>query len=506
MNLTRVIQSSIPQNRSVFLPLAAVLALWTTGCGTAPSSGTAPSGLTTVAIQLSAKANDQLVQYTTQIASISLTNQVGKTTTIFSTPTNVDFIPMNGNAYPLALVQVAQDVYTSASIGMATPNFRYTFLDSTGSDNTVNYTYLGTTPVPVIVVPQPVTISGSSMGLQLSLDVSKSLVIGNYRSPSTSTFTGNPTLNLSVFPLTAGATTPLNGKCIGLIGQITAMSLANNTMTVTLAGDGAIGPGQGLAYGAYATGASFTVLLSSATQYQGVAAANGLAIGDFVNVDLALQPGGYYIATRVEVQDATTTNVTTNLVQYSSATYSALGTMAVQYQGLQLEATDAGNAFSFLYAGSTKFQTSARLAGIAGLPFTPTFSSTTMVAGQNVSIGANSYPFTGGTFSLPTSVTLLPQTIDAVITGVATSGGYTIYTASLAAYDPIVQLNGPPINPNANPVTNPNIVQVYVGSSTSLLNATQLATGGTFRFNGLLFDDGGVLRLVALQVNDGVAQ
>lgn len=515
MNLTSVIQSrgvrnsvrrTLSQSRPLLLPFAATLAIWMTGCGTAPSSGSALSGYTTVAIQLSAKANDQLVQYTTQIASISLTNQAGKTTTIFSTPTNVDFIPANGNAYPLFLVQVAQDVYTSASISMATPNFRYTFLDSTGSDNTVNYTYIGATPVPVIVLPQPVTISGSSMGLQLSLDVSKSLVIGNYRSPSTSTFTGNPTLDLSVFPLTAGATNPLNGKCIGLIGQITAMSLANNTMTVTLAGDGAIAPLSVSPFGAYMTGASFTVQLSSVTQYQGVAAASGLSIGDFVNVDLALQPGGYYIATRVEVQDATTTNVTTNLVQYSSAKYSALGSMSIQYQGLQLEATDAGNAFSFLYDGSTKFQTSARLGGITGLPFTPTFSSTTMVAGQNVSVGALSYPLTGSTFSLPTSVTLLPQTIDAVITGVATSGGYTIYTASLAGYDPIVQLNGPPINPNAIPVANPNIVQVYVSSSTSLLNTTQLVTGGTFRFNGLLFDDAGTLRLVAFQVSDGVPQ
>jgi hypothetical protein len=474
----------------------------------APAQVQAPtlSGYTTVAIQLSSKANDQLVQYTTQIASISLTNQAGKTTTIFNTPTNVDFIPANGNAYPLATVQVPQDIYTSASISMATPNFRYTFLDSTGSDNVVNYTYLGTTPVPLIVMPQPVTMSGSAMGLTLSLDVSKSLVISNYRSPQQSTYTGNPTLDLSIFPLTAAATTPLNGKCLGLVGQITAMGMAANSMTVTLAGDGALGPVPGNPYGAYATGAAFAVALNSATQYQGVAAASGLASGDFVNLDLALQPDGTYAATRVEVQDATTTNVTTNLVQYSSATYSGLGSMPIQYQGAQLEATDAGNAISFEYAGSTKFQTSARLGSPTGLPFTPTFNASTMVAGQNVSIGANSYPFMGGTYPLPTSITLLPQTIDATITGVTTSGGYSIYTAQLAAYDPIASLNGPPINPNANPVSNPNIVQIYVNSGTSLLNSAQLATGSTFRFNGLLFDDSGVLRMVALQVSDGVAQ
>jgi hypothetical protein len=459
-----------------------------------------------VAIQLSSKANDELVQYTTQIASISLTNQAGKTTTIFNTPTNVDFIPANGNAYPLATVQVPQDIYTAASINMYTPNFRYTFLDSTGSDNTVNYTYLGATPVPVVVVSQPVTISGSAMGLTLLLDMSKSLVISNYIMPQLSTFTGNPTLDLSVFPLTAPATTPLNGKCIGLAGQITAMNMANSSMTVTLAGDGATGPGQGLLYGAYLPGASFNAALGSGTQYQGVAAASGLATGDFVNVDLALEPDGSYAATRVEVQDATATNVTANLVQYSSAQYSGLESMTTQYQGSQLESSDEEDSNQFIYAGSTKFQVSARLGSVSGLPFTPVFNGSTMVEGQNVSIGTLSYPTNGPGYSLPTSITLLPQTIDATVAGVTTSGSYTIYTVRLAPYDPIASLNGPPVNPNENPVSNPSIVNVYVNSGMSMLNTSQIATGGTFRFNGLLFDDGGVLRMVADQVNDGVAQ
>jgi hypothetical protein len=296
----------------------------------------------------------------------------------------------------------------------------------------------------------------------------------------------------------------LNGKCIGLAGQITAMNMAGNSMTVTLAGDGAIGPAQGQLYGAYATGAAFTVALSSATQYQGVAAASGLATGDFVNLDLALQPDGSYAATRVEVQDATATNVTMNVVQFSSAKYSALGSMSIQYQGSQLESSILEDNNQFIYAGSTKFQVSARLGSVAGLPFTPVFNSSSLVPGQYASFGVLSY--SSSTSALPTSITLLPQTIDATVTGVTTSGSYSVYTAQLASYDPITSLNGPPVNPNQNPVSNPNVVRVYVSSGTSLLNTAQLAVGGTFRFNGLLFDDSGVLRMVALQVNDGVAQ
>lgn len=474
------------------------------GCGGSPSPSTPPlSGNTTVAIQLSSKANDQLVQYTTQITSISLTNQAGKTTTIFNTPTNIDFIPANGNAYPLATVQVPQDIYTSASINMTTPWFSYTYMGSGGSITTTHFTY-STTPTPAIVVPQPVTVSGSSMGLILSLDVSKSLASSNYSSPSS--FTGNPTLDLSVFPLTAEATTPLNGKCLGLVGQITAMNLASNSMTVTLAGDGAIGapPSPTPANGAYAMGAAFTVALNSATQYQGVAAAGGLATGEFVNLDLALQPDGTYAATRVEVQDATTANVTSALVLFTSPQYVDLTTMPFQYQGSQLQSTDLEDNMQFVYSGTSKFQVSARLGSTAGLSFTPAFTSNSLIPGQAVSIGTLSYPSGGGTYSLPTSITLLPQTIDATVTGITTSGSYTVYTVQLAPYDPILSLNGPPVNPNNNPVPNPGIVNIYVNSNTSMLNTTTPAIGGVFRFNGLLFDDGGVLRMVALQVNDGV--
>ena len=76
----------------------------------------------------------------------------------------------------------------------------------------------------------------------------------------------------------------------------------------------------------------------------------------------------------------------------------------------------------------------------------------------------------------------------------------------LAPYDLIVQMNGPVVGTTNLLLPHANVVTVYVNSSTSLLNTAQLAAGGTFRFNGLLFNDAGALRMVADQVNDGVPQ
>ena len=497
------------RGRSFPAEVAVALGLLMTGCGSGPSgstSGPALSGFTTVALQLSSTANDQLTLFTMSIQSITLTSRAGKTTTIFSTPTNVDFIRANGGAYPLATVQVPQDVYTSAAVTVSSPAFVYTFLDSTGSINIDNGMYSSTPGAPVVILSQPITISGPALGLTLSLDVSKSLTISNSATPSASKYTGTPTFDLSAFPLTAESTTPLNGKCIGLAGQVASVNAATGLMTVTLAGDGSIGPGAGLPYGAYATGANVNVALNSATQVQGIPSASALATGTFVNMDLALEPDPSYAATRIEVQDATTTNVVAGPVLQSNPANFGIGPIPTQLQGSQLEASDGENLWFYVYAVSTKFQTSARFPSLNTLPFTPVFSGATVAAGQMTSIGAMSYPTMGGSWALPTTVTLMPQTIDAVVTGVSTSGTYTVYTAQLAPYDLIGQMNGPVVGTTNLLLPHANVVTVYVNSSTSLLNTTQLAAGGTFRFNGLLFNDAGVLRMVADQVNDGVPQ
>jgi hypothetical protein len=55
-------------------------------------------------------------------------------------------------------------------------------------------------------------------------------------------------------------------------------------------------------------------------------------------------------------------------------------------------------------------------------------------------------------------------------------------------------------------LTSPGIVEVYVDSSTQLLNTAPLALGSLLRFNGVLFNNIGTLRLDCGEVNDGTAE
>jgi hypothetical protein len=101
-----------------------------------------------------------------------------------------------------------------------------------------------------------------------------------------------------------------------------------------------------------------------------------------------------------------------------------------------------GEFAAYTYATATNFQISARAPDLRALPFPAVFSPSSAAPGQMISVGATAYASTGGyPYSLPTSITLNPQTIDAVVIAVSTSGPYTVLTVGLAPYDPIVQMN-----------------------------------------------------------------
>jgi hypothetical protein len=103
-----------------------------------------------------------------------------------------------------------------------------------------------------------------------------------------------------------------------------------------------------------------------------------------------------------------------------------------------------------------------------------------------------------------TTITLIPQTINGTVSAVSSSGSFTTYTISLAAYDLFPNLAGQP--GQANLLTNPGSVVVYVDNNTQQLNTGSIAVGSVLRFNGLVFNDNGTLRMDCAQINDGVAE
>jgi len=154
---------------------------------------------------------------------------------------------------------------------------------------------------------------------------------------------------------------------------------------------------------------------------------------------------------------------------------------------------------------NTVYQISEQFTNLQDLPFPATFNAANIFGGQNVYVTTNAATINNGYPMAPaTTVTLMPQTLNGTVVGVSSSGDFQIYSVSLASYDLPPVLNSEPGQYSA--LNNPGTVEVYVDSNTQLLNKLPLALGAVFRFNGLLFNDDGTMRMDCGEVNDGVAE
>jgi hypothetical protein len=476
--------------------IAAAAATSTAGCGGgAGTGGTSPggpvlTGNTTVTVVLSSTANDQLTEFDLGIQSITLTNKSGKTVSLVSALQGSEYMHLNGGIEPLIAVSIPQDIYTSATATIGGAQFTCVELIP-GSLATSTYAY-GQTPSANVTVnlPAPITVTGSSMGLSLNLLVAQSAAYSAcYSNGGIDPYSITPTFNLTPVVFSSQPTSPSNGKVIGFNGQVSTINTAGGSFVLSLP--------------ALENGRSVSVSSASATAYQGINNFSDLAVGTFVNMDGAIQRDGSLLATRVAVEDTTATTVVTGPLLFVSNLEPSLFMWGRQQQGALYPDFYVLGAQAFSFTSAT-FQISGQLPNLQELPFTPSFTASNVVPGQNVYLSASTPMNSRGFPYTPLStVTLIPQTLDASVVATSSVGNFTVYTLNLASYDLFPMLAVQP--GQASLLNNPAEAQAYVDTSTQQLNSQPLASGGTFRFYGLVFNDNGTLRMDCAQVNDGVS-
>ena len=474
---------------SGFLLLATVaLAGAVAGCGFGTDmTGPVLRGNTTVVVLLSSTANDQLSQFNVTFNSLTLTSQSGKVVNFFITPQTAEFMHLNGSAEPLITVSIPEDVYTAASLTMYSPAVScLTLLQGGVLSDEVDP---GGTAAATVSVPSPITVTGTAMGLLLNLQISQSVTPANC--PLTANYPSiTPTFTLTPVTLASQPTNVQNGKMTSLVGLVSSINATTNGFTVTAA-----------------DGPTWSVQSSKSTAYQGVAGFSTLVAGLPVDLDVSIQQDGSLLASRVAVQDANPTNLSrvSGPLLFVASSEPALLTFRRDEQGFLFPpGLLVGSPLNFSF-GNAVYQISGQFTNLQSLPFAPMLNAGTIFAGQNVSFTAHAVTFASGPTYVPaTTITLMPQTINGTVTAVGSEGSFTTYTVSLAAYDLIPDLAVQPGQTTAT--TNPSSVVVYVDSNTQQLNSKQLTVGNVFRFNGLLFNDSGTLRLDCAQVNDGVPE
>lgn len=481
-------------------PLVLLLAmLFAVGCG--GGTKTTFSGNTAVVILASSTANDQLFQFSVTLESLKLTSQSGETVSLLTNPVGDEFIHLNGRAEPLATVSVPQGIYTSvaATVSGAYPacagqqsSGGYLIDGALGGVN-------GSTPAAVQMV-QPITVTGSVMGLILDLQVSKSAPFSGGCSQSlTNAVTVTPTFSLTPISIAAQPTNNANGKLLSVMGVIDTPSANGSGFTV----NAFFGANQG-------PGPKWQVSLNGSTTFQGVASAEGLTTGMPVDMDLVIEPDGSLLATRVAVYDTDTANLSAGfgplVAKYDSAAYQAIYPMMDVLVVEQMGGISQGyDAFDNLNQSTTHI--SGQFKNLPSLPFAASFNTANMVNGQNIFYSTHQplSPLSPpSTMASATAITLLPQTIDGKVSTISSEGDFTTYTVTLASYDLFPNLAVVPGQTTL--LKNPNTVEVYTDHNTQMLNTQPIAVGSVVRFNGLVFNDAGTLRMDCAQINDGVPE
>lgn len=497
--------SGITAVSAVLSLLLALCGFLAAGCGSAgvASVTVPPPTPTRLTMVVSSTANGQFTSFYVDITSISLTNQAGATVSVLAAPQSnafiqtqeAEFIHLNGRMAPFLTATVPQDVYTSATLTYSYAQFTHLRLNASGALETVTDAVGGPNSIPLtasVNLPAPLAIHGSAMAFSLDLQASPSATFTDQGDGQPDTYAITP-----IFTLTPVAPMPqAQVQVKGVDGLVSSMNSASNSLSLII--------DYGFNNPSFPDGSTFTIATSASTVYQGIGNFSALAAGMIANLDLTLQTDGSLLATRIEVDDPGATNVLTGPLGTVFGAQGLIQTLGRTNEEFNQSVVPGSTLMPYSFDASTAFKLSGEIAVPSNLPFSATFDSSNMIAGQNLSVASQVIVTSGGTFTHATAITLMPQTINGTIAGVSSSAGFTVYSVSLAAYDLFPILAVQPGQTTA--LQNPLSVEVYVDSNTQMLNSNAIATGNVLRFNGLIFNDSGTARMVCRQVNDGVAE
>jgi hypothetical protein len=417
--------------------------------------------------------SDQLVAFSLTIDSINLVDSKGNTASVLATPTTIEICHLNGIQAPLVTANIAQGTYTSAVITFSSPEI--TYINSAGAAITVSPT-LATTSF-TFTFPTPFTVSNSNTSLLFDLIASQSVnIVGT-------TVTVTPTFK--VMPVPAATAVPPPGQNgTGMQQMATVVSVSGTSLVLE--------PGSG---------PNFTVTTNSSTVLQGFTALSSLTAGELVQVDFIVQAPACtsqtvpptlcpptLLATRIQLAPPAAVGPPINLLTGTVTSVSPGSFKMVLMQGVGPAVPVSATAVSVITVttnSSTVWAIAPQFVALTGLPFTPSFSPTNLVAGQTVAVIASTVSTAPPPSATAASVTLIPQTLGGTVTAISTVGGWTRYTLSLPSGSAFATLSG------ASTVTVYTSAATAPPPPTAVAGTPPIAVNSVVRFNGLVFATGG---------------
>ena len=408
-----------------------------------------------------------MVSFEITLNSIILTPSFGPAITVLNTPTRLEVTHHAGTFEPLTVVNIPQGTYTSASVNVSNPGV--TIIDPT-TKKTKTLNVLLSSATVVINFNPPLAINGAATSLNFDLNVLNSLTITGSSGAVTPTFTVTMSTvgQESGQHVDSGEIEDFTGAVTAVNGTSFTVSSHNGNMTLTFNTD-------------------------ANTKFEGITGVTQLTIGTIVKVEGVTKPDGSLYAKEVETKiEHETSGDVKEALEIEGLVTKVTGNPATSFDVLPREISAAVGTTPTLGTGvtvnvgtNTKFFFDSKHLDLSGLPFTPTFDATTLIAGQNIEVDTE-MPST--TTIDARRVVLKSQTVTGAVSNFTSAGSSASFTLTVPADSAFATLTGK------------TTVTVFQKSMSELMGITAIANGDTVRVRGLLFVDGTTLKLVARRI------
>ncbi|HSA93078.1 MAG TPA: DUF5666 domain-containing protein [Terriglobales bacterium] len=438
--------------------LALVSSLSGCGGGSSSSSTTTPPppqpGTSSVLVNFGDAPVDSIVAFEITITSVTLTPSGGGAIfTVLSTPTRIELTHLNGTVEPLAIRNIPEGSYSSATINVSNPEVK--IIDSgTGLPVELNAS-LSSTSATVNFSPA-ISFGTTPTALNFDFNLAASVVIAPPNATVTPTFTGS----LSAIAA-QNEQEEETGEIEDITGVVTGTSGSSFTISVPQ------------------TAQNLTFATNSSTEFEapltGVAS---LTTGLIVEVDALTQTDGSLLATKVEAEIENDNDA----LEVEGLITDLIGLPPTGFHMVVQDGAASGTIAPALGAtitvnldSNTQFRIDDDHVDLNNLPFVAVFNANVLSPGQKVEVDTDT-PATDNL--LADKVKLKEQTLRGTVSNLATAGSQSTFTLTV------------PVDSAFALLTGQTTLQVIRQPETRLKGITTIANGDTVRTRGLLFFDG----------------
>jgi len=440
------------------------------GTGTGTGSGSGSGGNASAQVKIGDAPADRVLTFEVSVGPITLTPTSGSVVTVLSASQRLELSHLSGTSEPLALLNIPQGSYSSASLTVSNP--QVTFINSAGA--VVKLEPAFNKAITVAFSPA-LSIGANSSVISIDLNVAKSLTFDA---------TGNVTgvaMSASSFAITTavvaaedrqhaedGELEDTNGLVTAVSGSSFTMTLGQNGVSLTFATDAST---------EFNDGATLATMLNTIVKVEGLTRADGSLYAKEVE--------GMESENGAELEGLINSAVGNPASQLSFVAHDGLGSgMDDSKVGSTLTADVSGARYK---VNKGNIDTS----GIGNLPSSPNFpfDASTVHAGQSVEIESDRS--IAASPVVADKVKLQQQALTGTVSGLpgATSAGPVTFTLTVPSDSAFAILSGQ------------NTITVYWQPGTDLHNLSSVNNGDSVRVRGLVFFTGSSFNMIARRID-----